>query len=68
MVWPLYCILWNIYASSTVIAAIGIYLFCWMPVCTEDIDWEATDLTKAPTAPYLAALAAPCDLYCTDSP
>ena len=34
----------------------GIALLYCVPVWTEEIDIEATDFTKAATAPYLAAL------------
>ncbi len=56
-------ILWNIYASYTVIAAIGMAVLCCIPVCTEETENEVTDLTSAATAPYLAALSAPEDRY-----
>jgi hypothetical protein len=67
MFWPLACILANIYASSTVTAAQGIlgYLgsYSIYPVWTEEIDYEATDLTSIALAPYFAAMEGPSTRY-----
>ena len=70
--WPLFCILWNISASSTVIAAHGIFtldtvsLYYMYPVWTEYILEEATERTNVATASYLAAIDGPSTLYGTD--
>jgi hypothetical protein len=66
--WFRSCIRWNISASSTVIAAMGMAVLYCMPVWTEEMEKEVPERTSAATAPYFAARSAPVTRYYTDSP